>query len=221
MARKLAAIAELLGRRTEEELAGEEDAASVMSGFNRTAAEVSAALNMTSAGARVLVGHAEALAVRLPAVAAALAAGHVDWRATELICTRTELVRDDVIGAVDAALSPTDALSPTAAVSPTDAVSPNDAVSPDLVRSTGAAGGAGASDWSRRRPKIATRMITTRMTGTNGPGAHQLNAISHSRNAPPATISQNGTRRARSEVIQPSMAARSVPASGIAAQASR
>lgn len=105
MARKLAAIAELLGRRTEVELAVEEDAASVMSGFNRTAAEVSAALNMTSAGARVLVGHAEALAVRLPAVAAALAAGHVDWRATELICTRTELVRDDVIGAVDAALA--------------------------------------------------------------------------------------------------------------------
>ncbi|MCG7595644.1 HNH endonuclease signature motif containing protein [Mycobacterium sp. PSTR-4-N] len=105
MARKLAAIAELLGRRTEEELAVEEDAASVMSGFHRTAAEVSAALNMTAAGARVLVGHAETLAVRLPAVAAELAAGHIDWRATELICTRTALVTDDVIGAVDAALA--------------------------------------------------------------------------------------------------------------------
>lgn len=105
MARKLAAIAELLGRRTEQELAAEEDAAAVMNGFNRTAAEVSAALNMTSAGARVLVGHAETLAVRLPAVAAALAAGHIDWRATELICSRTELVRDDVIAAVDAALA--------------------------------------------------------------------------------------------------------------------
>lgn len=105
MARTLAAIAELLGRRTEEELAVEQDAASMMSGFNRTAAEVSAALNMTAAGARVMVGHAEALAVRLPAVAAALAVGHIDWRATELICSRTELVRDDVIGAVDAALA--------------------------------------------------------------------------------------------------------------------
>lgn len=105
MARKLAAIAELLGRRTEQELAVEEDMAAVMSGFNRTAAEVSAALNMTAAGARVLVGHAEALAARLPAVAAALAAGHIDWRATELICARTELVSDDVIAAVDAALA--------------------------------------------------------------------------------------------------------------------
>ncbi|MEH3139129.1 MAG: DUF222 domain-containing protein [Mycobacterium kyogaense] len=105
MARKLAAIAELLGRRTEQELAVEEDMSAVMSGFNRTAAEVSAALNMTAAGARVLVGHAETLAVRLPAVAAALAAGHIDWRATELICTRTELVRDGVINAVDAALA--------------------------------------------------------------------------------------------------------------------
>ncbi|KKF01338.1 HNH endonuclease signature motif containing protein [Mycolicibacterium obuense] len=105
MARKLAAIAELLGRRTEQELAVEQDAAAVMSGFNRTAAEVSAALNMTAAGARVLVGHAETLAVRLPAVAAALAAGHIDWRATELICARTELVTDAVIAEVDAALA--------------------------------------------------------------------------------------------------------------------
>ncbi len=105
MARKLAVIAELLGRRTEQELAVELDAAAVMSGFNRTAAEVSGALNMTAAGARVLVGHAETLAVRLPAVAAALAAGHIDWRAAELICSRTELVTDDAIGRVDAALA--------------------------------------------------------------------------------------------------------------------
>lgn len=105
MARKLAAIAELLGRRIEQELAGEQNGAAMISGFNRAAAEVSAAMNMTTAAARVLVGHAEALAVRLPAVAAQLAGGAIDWRATELICARTELVSDEVIGAVDAALA--------------------------------------------------------------------------------------------------------------------
>ncbi len=81
MARKLAAIAELLGRRIEQELAGEQNGAAMISGFNRAAAEVSAAMNMTTAAARVLVGHAEALAVRLPAVAAQLAGGasRVAW----------------------------------------------------------------------------------------------------------------------------------------------
>lgn len=105
MARKLAAVAELLGRRVEAELAVDEDMASVISGFNRTATEVSAAMNMTPAAARMLVRHAEALAVRLPAVAALFAAGQIDWRATELVLTRTELVTEDLIGRVDATLA--------------------------------------------------------------------------------------------------------------------
>jgi len=105
VARKLAAIAELLGRRVEEQLRNELDAASMITGFNRTAAEVSAALNMTAASARVLVGHAEALALRLPAVAALLATGDIDWRATEIVLTRTQLVTEDLVGAVDAAVA--------------------------------------------------------------------------------------------------------------------
>ncbi|MBX7435562.1 13E12 repeat family protein, partial [Mycobacterium sp. Y57] len=82
MARKLAAIAQLLARRVEAGLAVDEDMASVISGFNRTAAEVAAVMNMTPGAARTLVAAAEALDVRLPAVGALLATGGIDWRTT-------------------------------------------------------------------------------------------------------------------------------------------
>lgn len=75
MARKLAAVAQLLSQRIEEELAIEVDATSLITGFARTTAEVSAAMNMTPAGARRVVTHAEALDCRLPRIAALLAAG--------------------------------------------------------------------------------------------------------------------------------------------------
>ena len=105
MARKLAALAQLLGRRIEEELAVEADIASVITGFARTTAEVSAAMNMTAARARVLVAQAESLDCRLPAVAALLAAGVVDWYTVEIIIARTDFVDDDKCALVDARLA--------------------------------------------------------------------------------------------------------------------
>ncbi len=105
MARKLAALAQLLGRRIEEEMAVEADIASVITGFARTTAEVSAAMNMTAARARVLVAQAESLDCRLPAVAALLAAGVVDWYTVEIIIARTDFVDDDKCALVDARLA--------------------------------------------------------------------------------------------------------------------
>lgn len=105
IARKLAAVAELLGRRVEEELALDADARSMISGFARTTAEVSAAMNMTATRARQLVAQAEALNCRLPAVGALLATGHVDWYSVEIIIARTELVDDDKCALVDATLA--------------------------------------------------------------------------------------------------------------------
>ncbi|PRC45407.1 HNH endonuclease, partial [Mycobacterium sp. ITM-2017-0098] len=105
MGRKLAGIAELLERRIAEELAVEADMASMITGFRRTTAEVSAAMNMTAARARTLVGHAEALNTRLPAVGALLAAGEVDFDTVELVLARTELVGEDLVTQVDASVA--------------------------------------------------------------------------------------------------------------------
>lgn len=104
-ARKLAAIAELLGRRIEEEMALDLDARSMITGFARTTAEVSAAMNMTPAAARTIVMAAETLDRRLPAIAALLAAGHLDWYHVQIIIARTELVDDDKCALLDAALA--------------------------------------------------------------------------------------------------------------------
>jgi len=105
MARKLAAVAQLLGLRIEEELAIDVDAKSLITGFTRTTAEVSAAMNMTPAGARRVVAHAEALDCRLPQIAALLAAGRVDWATVELVITRTELVDDKKCARLDETLA--------------------------------------------------------------------------------------------------------------------
>lgn len=101
MARKLDAIAELLGLRVEEELAVDLDMRSVITGFARTTAEVSAQMNLTPAAARQLVAAAETLECRLRRIAALLAAGRVDWRTVEIIIARTELVDDDKCAQLD------------------------------------------------------------------------------------------------------------------------
>jgi hypothetical protein len=105
MARRCAAIAALLWWRIEETGEADRDQYSMITGFARTTAEVSAAMNMTPMGATELVGQAEALDTRLPKVAALLAAGGTDWRTVQLIIARTELVSDDVIATVDASLA--------------------------------------------------------------------------------------------------------------------
>ena len=101
MARRCAAIAALLAWRIDEAIDVDAGAGyALVSGFARTAAEVSAAMNMSARGAQHLVGQAEALATRLPRVAAVLAAGRIDWATVEIIIARTGLVTDDTLVAL-------------------------------------------------------------------------------------------------------------------------
>jgi hypothetical protein len=107
MARRCAAIAALLVLRTGQAEETDPDPGwSMITGFARTTAEVSAAMNLSPMSAQHLVGQAEALDNRLPKVAALLAAGTTDWRAVALIIARTELVSDDALMAqLDASLA--------------------------------------------------------------------------------------------------------------------
>ncbi len=107
VARSLAGIFELLDRRTAEELERDLDVRSMITAFNRTAVEVGAVLNMTSARARVLVRQADTLHTRLPAVGALLAAGEVDWDTVELVCSRTDVVEEEYMARLDATLADT------------------------------------------------------------------------------------------------------------------
>ncbi|BBX66886.1 HNH endonuclease signature motif containing protein [Mycolicibacterium psychrotolerans] len=101
VARKLAAIAQLLRRRIDEELAIDADARSMITGFARTTAEVAALINMSTAAARAMVFAAETLDQRLPAVGELLARGEVSWPTVELVIKRTELVADDLMPQID------------------------------------------------------------------------------------------------------------------------
>lgn len=107
MARRCAAIAALLVQRTlEAEDADPDPGWSMITGFARTTAEVSAAMNLSPKGSQHLVAQAEALDVRLPKVAALLLEGKTDWRTTELIISRTELVSDqELMARLDASLA--------------------------------------------------------------------------------------------------------------------
>jgi hypothetical protein len=106
MARRCAAIARLLAVRTgEAEDADPAAGFALITGFARTTAEVSAAMNMSPMGAQHLVGQAEALHTRLPRIGALLATGGTDWRTVQVIIARTELVRDAAIGVLDASLA--------------------------------------------------------------------------------------------------------------------
>lgn len=96
VARRLAAVAGLLRHRVAAaEQAEREHGYAVIDGFEQTAAEVAAAMNLSPMAASYLVSHAEALDVRLPKVAALLAEGRTDWRTVRLIISRTDLVSDD------------------------------------------------------------------------------------------------------------------------------
>jgi hypothetical protein len=104
IARKLAAIGALLAHRTEEALEAGPGYAEV-SGFQRTTAEVAAAMNLSPRAASFMVSHAETLDTRLPTIAALLAESRTDWRTVELIITRTELVSRDVVSQLDESLA--------------------------------------------------------------------------------------------------------------------
>ena len=106
IARRLAAIAALLWLRVDEaETVDPDPGFTLITGFARTTAEVSAALNMSPMGSSRLVAQAEALDTRLPKIAALLAAGVADWPTVQVIIARTELVSGDLIGQLDASLA--------------------------------------------------------------------------------------------------------------------
>ncbi len=106
MAHRLAAISALLSQRSAEaEEADPDPGYAMITGFARTTAEVSAAMNMSPMGANHLVAQAEALDARLPEIAALLAEGKTDWRTVQLIIARTELVNDELIAQLDASLA--------------------------------------------------------------------------------------------------------------------
>lgn len=106
MARRLAAIAELLGQRIAEVEEVDPDPGYMMvTGFARTTAEVSAAMNMSPMATRQLVGQAEDLDSRLPKVGRLLAEGKTDWRTVQLVISRTEFVDSDVIAKLDKSLA--------------------------------------------------------------------------------------------------------------------
>src|SRR5882757_7192228 len=106
MAHRLAVVAALLWQRiAEAEEADPDPGYAMITGFARTTAEVSAAMNMSPMGANHLVAQAEALDARLPEIAALLAEGNTDWRTVQLIIIRTELVSSDVIAQLDASLA--------------------------------------------------------------------------------------------------------------------
>ena len=102
VSKRLAAVAELLAQRTAEVEDEDPDPVYMMiTGFQRTTAEVAAAMNLSPTAAGFVVSHADALHSRLPQVAALFSAGVTDWRTVQLIITRTELVGDSAIARVD------------------------------------------------------------------------------------------------------------------------
>jgi len=105
VARRLAAVAALLRHRVATAERREEEYAAI-DGFEQTAAEVAAAMNLSPMGAGFLVSHAEALDTRLPRIAGLLAEGRTDWRTVRVIITRTELVTNgELIAKIDQSLA--------------------------------------------------------------------------------------------------------------------
>ena len=102
IARRLAAVGELLARRTIEWADRELWCADP---FEAVAAEVSAAQNISRGRAGTQIRYARELRERLPKIAAVFAAGDVDYRMVSVIINRTSNVDDGAIAAVDTALA--------------------------------------------------------------------------------------------------------------------
>jgi hypothetical protein len=103
-ARRLSAIGELWDRRKRE--GDTECAFFLIDAMEAVAAEIAAALAITSARARGLIRLAEDLRDRLPKVAAVFAKGEIDPAMVSAIVYRTELIKDPAhIAKVDAVLA--------------------------------------------------------------------------------------------------------------------
>ena len=107
VAQRLAAVAALLRRRAVTAQRSERRPGyAEIDGFEQTAAEVAAAMNLSPAAASYVVSYAEALDTRLPNLAALLAQGKTDWRTVRLIISRTDLVTDEqLIAELDRSLA--------------------------------------------------------------------------------------------------------------------
>ncbi|OBH42998.1 HNH endonuclease signature motif containing protein [Mycobacterium mantenii] len=105
VARRLSAVAALLRHRVATAEQPDREYAEI-AGFEQTAAEVAAAMNLSPTGASYLVSYAEALDIRLPKIGALLAEGRTDWRTVRLIISRTDLVTDHrLIAKIDRSLA--------------------------------------------------------------------------------------------------------------------
>jgi len=107
ISRRMAAIAALLSHRTweAEGTSSNDPGYALITGFTRTCAEVSAAMNMSLMAANKMVGQAEALDTRLPEVARLLAEGKTDWRTVALIISRTDLVDEELMPELDRSMA--------------------------------------------------------------------------------------------------------------------
>ncbi|OBG45557.1 HNH nuclease [Mycobacterium alsense] len=107
VARRMAAVAALLGHRMEAAArAVSQHGYAAISPYEQTSAEVAAAMNLSPMAAGYLVSDAEALDTRLPRIAALLGEGRTDWRTVRLIIRRTDLIADhDLITKVDRSLA--------------------------------------------------------------------------------------------------------------------
>ncbi|WP_242453561.1 HNH endonuclease signature motif containing protein [Mycolicibacterium sp. P9-64] len=107
VSRRMRAIAALLWHRTAEAegTSPDDPGYALITGFTRTCAEVSAAMNKSMMAANKMVGQAEALDTRLPEVARLLAEGKTDWHTVALIITRTSLVDHELMPELDRRLA--------------------------------------------------------------------------------------------------------------------
>lgn len=106
IAKRMAAVADLLAQRTAElNVEGVHPNYMILTGFARTSAEVGAALNLTPGAASRLVGRAEALRDRLPRLAGLLANAQTDWRTVEIVIARTRFVSPKVMAQIDQELA--------------------------------------------------------------------------------------------------------------------
>jgi Domain of unknown function (DUF222) len=107
VARRLAAVAALLRHRlAAAERAEAQHGYAVIDGFEQTAAEVAAAMNLSPMAANYLVSDAQALYTRLPLIAALLGERRTDWRTVQLIIRRTDLIAGaELIARLDQSLA--------------------------------------------------------------------------------------------------------------------
>lgn len=105
-AQRLDHVADLVEIRTVQAEADDPDPGyMIITGLQRSSADIGAALNLGSDAASLMVANAVALRERFPRVRDLLAAGRVDWDTVALVLSRTKHVAESVAHLVDADLA--------------------------------------------------------------------------------------------------------------------